>query len=59
MLSAEDCIARAKALTEEAERAPEGAPRELLETLAENWLSVARLAEWQDHHRLSPMYRIR
>jgi hypothetical protein len=57
MLSTEDCIARAKALMEDAEQAPYGPTRDLLKTMAETWLSVARLADWQDNHRLSPTHR--
>ncbi len=45
MLSAQDCIAQAKGLAERAQTDPE--PTEFL-NLAEKWLDLSWIAEWQD-----------
>jgi hypothetical protein len=46
MRSAAECLAKAKELTARAALNPEIGPQ-LLE-LAEEWLDLARVAEWQD-----------
>jgi hypothetical protein len=59
MLSADECLAKAKALSDAAVAVPDQGVRAYLLAMAEHWLNISRLADWQDSHPLSETYRIR